>query len=137
MSDKLKEIAARKAVDYVLDGMVVGLGTGSSANFAIQALGERAADGLSIVAVPTSEASARLAEQLGLDLRSLEDNPVIDLTIDGADEVDPQLELIKGLGGALLREKIVARPSWWINLEPGPLFPSRWSRSDGLPHASN
>ena len=111
MSDKLKEIAARKAVEQVLDGMVVGLGTGSSANFAIQALGERVTDGLSIVAVPTSEASARLAEQLGLDLQSLEDNPVIDLTIDGADEVDPQLELIKGLGGALLREKIVASAS--------------------------
>ncbi len=111
MSDKLKEIAAGKAVEQVLDGMVVGLGTGSSANFAIQALGERVADGLSIVAVPTSEASAQLAEQLGLDLQSLEDNPVIDLTIDGADEVDPQLELIKGLGGALLREKIVASAS--------------------------
>ncbi len=111
MSDKLKEIAARKAVEQVLDGMVVGLGTGSSSNFAIQALGERVAEGLSIVAVPTSEASARLAEQLGLDLQSLEDNPVIDLTIDGADEVDPQLELIKGLGGALLREKIVASAS--------------------------
>ena len=108
MSDKLKEAAARKAVEYVRDGMVVGLGTGSSAGFAIQALGERVADGLSIRAVPTSEASAKLGKEVGLDIQSLEDYPVIDLTIDGADEVDPQLELIKGLGGALLREKIVA-----------------------------
>ena len=111
MSARLKEIAARKAVEFVRDGMVVGLGTGSSANFAIRALGERVADGLSIQAIPTSEASARLGEQVGLDIQSLEDNPVVDLTIDGADEVDPQLELIKGLGGALLREKIVASAS--------------------------
>jgi len=111
MSDRLKEMAARKAVEYVRDGMVVGLGTGSSANFAIRALGERVADGLSIVAVPTSELSGQLARELGLDLQSLEDNPAVDLTIDGADEVDPQLELIKGLGGALLREKIVASAS--------------------------
>ena len=111
MSDRLKEIAARKAVEYVRDGMVVGLGTGSSAAFAIRALGERVVDGLSIQAVATSEASRRLGEELGLDVQSLEDHPIIDLTIDGADEVDPQLELIKGLGGALLREKIVARAS--------------------------
>ena len=111
MSDKLKEIAARKAVEYVRDGMVVGLGTGSSANFAIKALGERVAEGLSVVTVATSEASAGLGEQVGLEIGSLEDNPVIDVTIDGADEVDPQLELIKGLGGALLREKIVASAS--------------------------
>ena len=112
MSDRLKELAAEKAVSYVRDGMVVGLGTGSTADFAIRALGERAEkEGLDIQCVPTSDASARLGESLGLDIQSLEDHPVIDLTIDGADEVDPQLDLVKGLGGALLREKIIAAAS--------------------------
>jgi ribose 5-phosphate isomerase A len=112
MSDRQKDLAARKAVEYIQDGMVVGLGTGSTAEFAIRALGERvASEGIEVQCVPTSEASAALGEQLGLDIRSLEDNPVIDLTIDGADEVDPDLNLIKGLGGALLREKIVAAAS--------------------------
>lgn len=112
MSDRNKELAARKAVEFVRDGMVVGLGTGSTAAFAIRALGERVErEGLEIQCVPTSEASARLGEQVGLDVQGLEENPVVDLTIDGADEVDPQLDLIKGLGGALLREKIVAAAS--------------------------
>ena len=112
MSDRDKELAARRAVDYVVDGMVVGLGTGSTADFAIRALGERArSEGLEIRCVPTSLASARLGEQVGLDIRSLEDCPAVDLTIDGADEVDPRLDLVKGLGGALLREKIVAGAS--------------------------
>ena len=112
MSDRDKELAALRAVEYVVDGMVVGLGTGSTADFAIRALGERArSEGLDIRCVPTSLASARLGEQVGLDIRSLEDCPAIDLTIDGADEVDPRLDLIKGLGGALLREKIVAGAS--------------------------
>ena len=112
MSEGDKELAARRAVEYVVDGMVVGLGTGSTADFAIRALGERArSEGLEIRCVPTSLASARLGEQVGLDIRSLEDNPAVDLTIDGADEFDPRLDLIKGLGGALLREKIVAGAS--------------------------
>ena len=112
MSDRLKELAAAKAASYVLDGMVVGLGTGSTAEFAIRALGQRAEEeSLDIQCVPTSDASARLGESLGLSIQSLEDQPVIDLTIDGADEVDPQLDLVKGLGGALLREKIVAAAS--------------------------
>ena len=112
MSEGDKELAARRAVEYVVDGMVVGLGTGSTADFAIRALGERArSEGLDIRCVPTSLASARLGEQVGLDIRSLEDNPAVDLTIDGADEFDPRLDLIKGLGGALLREKIVAGAS--------------------------
>lgn len=112
MADRNKELAARKAVAFVQDGMVVGLGTGSTAQFAIRALGERVArEGLEIQCVPTSEASARLGEEVGLDVSSLEENPVVDLTIDGADEVDPALDLIKGLGGALLREKIVAAAS--------------------------
>ena len=112
MSDRDKELAALRAVEYVVDGMVVGLGTGSTADFAIRALGERArSEGLEIRCVPTSLASARLGEQVGLDIRSLEDCPAVDLTIDGADEVDPRLDLVKGLGGALLREKIVAGAS--------------------------
>ena len=106
-----KELAGRKAVEYIRDGMVVGLGTGSTAEYAIRALGERVAAGLKIQAIATSEASARLAAELGIELLSLEDQPVIDLTIDGADEVDPDFNLIKGLGGALLREKIVAAAS--------------------------
>ncbi len=103
-----KEVAGKKAAEYVNDGMVVGLGTGSTAVHLIRALGERVAQGLKIQAIPTSESSARLARELGIELISLEENPVVDLTIDGADEVDPTLQLIKGLGGALLREKSVA-----------------------------
>jgi ribose 5-phosphate isomerase A len=106
-----KEVAGRKAAEYVNDGMVVGLGTGSTAVHLIRALGERVAKGLKLQAIPTSEASARLAEKVGIELISLEENPVVDLTIDGADEVDPTLQLVKGLGGALLREKIVAAAS--------------------------
>ncbi|HCL29703.1 MAG TPA: ribose 5-phosphate isomerase A [Candidatus Latescibacteria bacterium] len=123
MSDH-KELAARRAVEYIQDGMVVGLGTGSTAEFAIRALGDRVQEeGLEIRCVPTSESSAALGEQLGLDIQTLEDNPAIDLTIDGADEVDPDLELIKGLGGALLREKIVAAASSLeiIIVDPGKL----------------
>jgi ribose 5-phosphate isomerase A len=106
-----KEVAGRKAAEYVNAGMVVGLGSGSTAFHFIRALGERVAKGLQIQAIPTSEASARQARELGIELISLEENPVVDLTIDGADEVDPTLQLIKGLGGALLREKIVAAAS--------------------------
>ena len=111
MSDRMKEVAASKAVEYVEEGMVVGLGTGSTAEFAIRALGRRVGDGLGIVAVPTSLASAKLGKELGIDILSLEEHPEIALTIDGADEVDADLNLVKGLGGALLREKIVAGAS--------------------------
>jgi ribose 5-phosphate isomerase A len=106
-----KEVAGNQAAQYVLDGMIVGLGSGSTAECAIRALGRRVAEGLSIQAVPSSQASARLAGELGIELISLEDEPVLDLTIDGADEVDPRLDLLKGLGGALCREKIVAASS--------------------------
>ena len=132
MSDRHKELAARKAVEYIQDGMVVGLGTGSTAEFAIRALGERVQEeGLEIQCVPTSEASAALGEQLGLDVQNFEDNPVVDLTIDGADEVDPELNLIKGLGGALLREKIVAAASTReiIIVDPGKLVERLGTRS--------
>ena len=106
-----KEAAGSQAVEYVADGMVVGLGTGSTAEYAIRTLGRRVAQGLRIHAVATSEASARLARELNIEVLDLEGGLTVDLTIDGADEVDPGLDLVKGLGGALLREKIVARTS--------------------------
>jgi ribose 5-phosphate isomerase A len=103
-----KELAGRKAVEFIEDGMVVGLGSGTTAACGIRALGERVAGGLRVVGVPTSDAAALLARTCGIPLATLEDKPDIDLTFDGADEVDPQLNLIKGMGGALLREKLVA-----------------------------
>jgi len=108
MSDHLKELAARRAVEYVGSGMVVGLGSGTTAEFAIRALGERVAAGLKIECVATSDASERLGLEVGLTVGSVDTYPAVDVTIDGADEVDGALDLIKGLGGALLREKIVA-----------------------------
>src|SRR5947209_3697346 len=100
--------AAEHAATFVQDGMVVGLGTGSTAAFAIAALALRVRDGMRIRAIPTSRASAALAREGGIPLTTLNTYPAIDLTIDGADEVDPHLDVIKGRGGALLREKIVA-----------------------------
>ena len=106
--EKLKELVGRKVVEYIQDGMIVGLGSGSTAACAIRSLGERVAQGLQIKAISTSYASSRLAQECGIELVTLEEEPVIDLTFDGADEVDPRLDLIKGLGGALLREKVIA-----------------------------
>lgn len=107
-----KEAAARKAVEYVRDGMIVGLGSGTTATFAIQALGEKMrTEGLQVRGVPTSSRTDALAENLGIPLVELTDLAEIDLTIDGADEVDPALHLIKGGGGALVREKLVASAS--------------------------
>jgi ribose 5-phosphate isomerase A len=108
--DQLKRQAAETAVESVASGMVVGLGTGSTAAYAIEAIGRRLQDGrlCDIVGVPTSEATARQAKASGIRLTTLDDHPTVDITIDGADEADPNLDLIKGLGGALLREKIVA-----------------------------
>lgn len=100
--------AGEHAATFVQDGMIVGLGTGSTAAFAIAALAARVRDGLRIRAVPTSRASAELARAGGIALTTLTTHPSIDVTIDGADEVDPHLDVIKGRGGALLREKIVA-----------------------------
>ena len=106
----LKERAARAAADVVTDGMRVGLGTGSTAAFAVQALGERVAAGLQIVGVATSEATAAQARGLGIPLAELDEVEALDVTIDGADEVDlGRFAVIKGFGGALLREKLVAR----------------------------
>ena len=105
-----KEQAGRKAAEYVKDGMVVGLGTGSTASWAVRALAERVREGTlkEIQCIPTSSQTRSLAEELGLSIRGLEDVDWVDLTVDGADQVDGQLNLIKGGGGALLREKVVA-----------------------------
>jgi ribose 5-phosphate isomerase A len=102
--------AARRAVDLVRDGMLVGLGSGATAGAAVREIGRRLAAGLvsGITGIPTSNATRDLAREAGIPLIDLSANPLIDLTIDGADEVSPTGDLIKGLGGALLREKIVA-----------------------------
>jgi len=109
----LKQMVAAKAVEEVKSGMVLGLGTGSTTRYAIEMIGQRLREGRlkDIVGVPTSSGSAQLARQMGIPLTTLQEHPVIDLTIDGADEVGPDLVLIKGQGGALLHEKIVARAS--------------------------
>ena len=104
----LKEMAAREAVKHVKDGMVVGLGSGSTASIAIRFLGDKVKEGWKLVGVPTSRDSEVLGKSVGITIGELKDYPDVDLTIDGADEVDPELNLIKGLGGALVREKIVA-----------------------------
>jgi len=106
-----KQIAARAAVELVEAGSTVGLGSGSTAAYAVRFLAERVRQGLNIVAIPTSLQTQHLAEQLGIPLAALEDHPKIDIDIDGADEIDPQLNLIKGGGGAFLREKIIASAS--------------------------
>ncbi|WP_426236134.1 ribose-5-phosphate isomerase RpiA [Pararhizobium sp. DWP1-1-3] len=105
---QMKIKAAAAALDYVEDGMRLGIGTGSTAEEFVRLLAEKVAGGFRVEGVPTSERTARLCLELGVPLKSLEDLPELDLTIDGADEVDPMLRLIKGGGGALLREKIVA-----------------------------
>ena len=107
----LKESAALRALDLVCDGMWLGLGTGSTASRFVEALGVKVAAGLKVLCVPTSEATREQAERLGIPLTTLDDTPHLHLTVDGADEIDDQLRLIKGGGGALLREKIVATAS--------------------------
>lgn len=107
--ERLKKEAAEKAVESVQSGMVLALGTGSSAKYATIKIGElwQAGQLSNIVGIPTSEATAALARTYGLPLAELHDHPEIDLAIDGADEIGPDLDLIKGLGGALLREKMI------------------------------
>ncbi len=109
--DELKKKAAEKAVEYIESGMVVGLGTGSTTRFAIEKIGELLKENLlkDIVCIPTSSDTEKLANQLEIPLTDFSQTTKIDVTIDGADEVDAQLNLIKGGGGALLREKIVAQ----------------------------
>jgi ribose 5-phosphate isomerase A len=107
-TEPLKKLAAEAALDYVKDGYVVGLGTGSTIRYLLAALEQRVRTGLKITGVPTSEETAELARKAGIPLLSDDDLWPIDVAIDGADQVDPQLNLIKGGGGALLREKIVA-----------------------------
>lgn len=107
-NDLEKEAAARASLHFVKDGQVVGLGTGSTAAYFIKLLGEQVKNGLRVRGIPTSDRSRDLAVSLGIPLTTLDECQEIDVTVDGADEVDPQLRLIKGGGGALLREKIVA-----------------------------
>lgn len=110
-ADQKKKSAAQAALKLVFPGMRLGLGTGSTASAFVTLLGEKVREGLDIIAVPTSEGTRRLAEARGIRLTTLDETPTLDLCVDGADEVDPVLNLIKGGGGALLREKIVAQAS--------------------------
>ena len=110
-NDQEKEAAARASLRFIKDGQVVGLGTGSTAAYFIQLLGERVEQGLRIRGIPSSDRSREQAASLGIPLTTFDQCSQIDVTVDGADEVDDQLCLIKGGGGALLREKIVAAAS--------------------------
>jgi ribose 5-phosphate isomerase A len=109
--DQLKRQAAARALEEVRDGMRLGLGTGSTAKHFVELLGERVRAGLNVVGVPTSEVTRADAERCGIPLTTLDQIDRLDLTVDGADEIDPALNVIKGGGGALLREKIVATAS--------------------------
>src|SRR3954449_2296460 len=106
-----KRAASARALEFVRPGMRLGLGTGSTARHFTELLGERVRSGFEIIVVPTSEATRCDAERLGVPLTTLDETPELDLTVDGADEIGPDLTLIKGGGGALLREKIVAAAS--------------------------
>jgi ribose 5-phosphate isomerase A len=108
MSDELKRQAARAALEEIRDGMIVGLGSGSTSSIFIRELGSAK---VKVLGIPTSEESRRIAEEVGVKLTTFKDHPQIDVTVDGADEVSPALDLTKGLGGALVREKIVAHAS--------------------------
>jgi ribose 5-phosphate isomerase A len=109
--DELKRQAAARALEHVRDGMKLGLGTGSTAKHFVELLGMRVRAGLNVIGVPTSEATRADAVRCGIALTTLDDIDRLDLTVDGADEIDPALNMIKGGGGALLREKIVASAS--------------------------
>lgn len=124
--DLWKQRAGEAAAQLVEDGMVIGLGTGSTANYLVRALGERVRNGLSIVgAVSSSQATQDLAASLQIPLTDLDHYPELDLYIDGADEIDPQLQLIKGAGGALVREKILATSAkrFVVIADPSKLVP--------------
>ena len=111
MLDDLKKQASIAALEAIKDGMIVGLGTGSTATHFIRELGVRVQAGLRVHGIPTSEESRKLAVEVGIPLTTLREHPIIDVTVDGADEVSDGLDLIKGLGGALVREKVVAHAS--------------------------
>ena len=104
----MKRLTAEKACDYIEDGMILGLGTGSTVDYALRKIGKMVNEGIKIKGIPTSFRTKKIAIEEKIPLTSLEDNPEIDLTIDGADEVDSELRLIKGGGGALTREKMIA-----------------------------
>jgi ribose 5-phosphate isomerase A len=106
--EELKKLAGEEAVKYIKDGMIVGLGTGSTVEYTLRKLGKKVGEGLNIQGIPTSIHTKRIANEENIPLTTLEENPEIDLTVDGADEVDSYLNLIKGGGGALTREKIIA-----------------------------
>lgn len=111
--EKFKRLSAKEAISFIKSGMVIGLGTGSTVKYAVEFLGEMIREGTikDIVGIPSSRETEKISIEKGIPLGTLKDNPEIDITIDGADEVDPQLNLIKGGGGALLREKIIAQAS--------------------------
>lgn len=111
MQDEAKRRAAEHAIELVKDGQIVGLGTGSTAKFAIEGIGRRVSEGLSIKGVPTSMATERMALDVGIPLVDLNEVHFVDITLDGADEVDDDFNMIKGGGGALTREKLVALAS--------------------------
>ena len=106
--ERMKQLACQRAAQEVQDGMVLGLGTGTTVYYFLQELGRMVREGLRIAGVPTSVQTTRLATTLAIPLTTLDDHPLLDLVVDGADEVDDELNLIKGAGGALLREKIIA-----------------------------
>ena len=115
-ADEMKKAAALAVLPKIKDGMKIGLGTGSTANHFITALAEKVkTENLNIVCVPTSTATTTLAQSLGLKLVTLDEHPFLDMTVDGADEIDPNFRLIKGGGGALLLEKIVASSSRFMS----------------------
>ncbi len=109
--EQLKKIAAEKATEEIREAMVVGLGTGSTVYYALLKIGEMVRDGLNIIGIPTSSSTEKIATEQGIPLSTVAAHPIIELTIDGADEVDAHLNLIKGGGAALVREKIIANAS--------------------------
>jgi ribose 5-phosphate isomerase A len=113
IQDELKKKAAHRAVEFITSGMVIGLGTGSTAKFAVERIGELLHGGSlkNISGIPSSDQTEKLAQRMAIPLTRLDEHPAVDLNIDGADEVDPDLNLIKGGGGALLKEKIIAQAS--------------------------
>ena len=131
MSEELKRQAALAALEEIRNGMVVGLGTGSTAAHFIRELSIRVRQGLKVIAIPTSEVSRQMAEDGGIPLTTLAAHPHIDVTVDGADEVSPELDLTKGLGGALVREKVVAHASESVVIivDEGKLVPKLGSRT--------